>query len=91
MTFRDVERAVRKLEPEVRDTGDRICKVYCCGTVVGWTKVSRKQGRNSEVGPRLLALIPKQLEIERRLFEDIAGCTKGRREYLDARGHVGHP
>lgn len=88
MTFAEVERAVNKLAPEIRDRGDRIFTVRCGGGhITGWTKVSRKKGTNKDLGHYIEAAIPKQLGIARALWTDIAGCTKGRTEYLAARAH----
>lgn len=91
MTFAELQRAVAKLRPVTDETGDRILRVYCCDQLIGKTKVSRKQGRRRDVGPDILAAIPRQLNISRPLWAEIADCKKGRPEYLDARGHAGHP
>ncbi len=90
MTFEEIERAVAKLRPIIRNTGDRIFRVECCGTMLGWTKRSMRKGRGKDAGPDIVAAIPRQLNIESRLWREIAGCTKGRPDYLEARGHGGH-
>jgi len=90
VTFADLQRAVKKLQPIEDESGDRIFRVYCCGQLIGKTKTSRKQGRGSDVGPRILAAIPAQLNITRGLWLEIAACHKSRPEYLEARGHTGH-
>jgi hypothetical protein len=90
VTFAEVERAVRKLEPRITETGDRILRVYCpAGHKVGWTKVSRKSGSGKDVGRTIAAAIPNQLGITRLLFREIADCSKSRPEYLVATYHEG--
>lgn len=90
MTWDELERAVRKLDPETRDTGDRIWIIKCCGRTVGYCKRSRARGRKKDIGRVVAGQIPAELGIDRALWRDIAGCSKGRREYLEARGHSGH-
>jgi hypothetical protein len=91
MTWDELERAIRKLRPDERESGDRVWIVKCCGATIGWCKRSRGRGRNKDVGPRVRGLIPKELGIPRDLWEDIAACSKSRPEYLEALGHAGHP
>ena len=90
MTFDELERGVRKLGPVPDDGGDRFFRIYCCGTLIGKTKRSRKQGRKKDVGPGIASAIPRQLNIPRELWTEIYGCRAGRREYLEVGGHVGH-
>ena len=83
MTFDEIARAVRKLDPEERPTGDLQLLVKCrCGTLLGRTKVSQKRGGHKDAGPDIVAQIPRQLKIERPLWNDIASCTKGRADYV---------
>jgi hypothetical protein len=89
MNFADIERGVRKLQPTVRETDHRIFLVVCtCGTLLGRTKVSRKA--SDTVGKAIASSIPRQLNIPRSLWAEIAGCSKGRGEYLAHFGHAGH-
>ena len=46
----EVLRRIKELDPEIEDTGDRIFRVKCCGTLIGRSKVSRKKGRGKDVG-----------------------------------------
>ncbi len=91
MTWDELERAVAKLRPDERQSGDKVWVVKCCGTTIGWCKRSRGRGRRKDIGPDILSLVPKQLSISRVLWDEIAACRKGRPEYLEARGHAGHP
>ena len=88
MKIGEVEGGLRKLGARRRDTGDRVYTVRCdCGMWLGWTKLSR-QPRSRDLGPSLARLIPQQLNVDAAMWADIAGCTKGRDEYLVARGHA---
>ena len=92
-TFKELERAVAKLKPQVDDTGDRQLRVYCdrCGELLGRTKVSRRKGTGKDVGPMILGAVSRQLNVEAPLWRDILGCSKGRPEYVNARGHSHTP
>lgn len=90
MTTDEAVAGVRKLDPVSRDTGDRQYRLVCeCGTYLGWTKMSRKPG-NAHLGPWLEGAMAQQLGIEKALWRDIAACSKGRREFLAAHGHLHH-
>jgi hypothetical protein len=91
MTFAELERAIEKLKPEVRESGHRILSVKCCGILLGRSKVSRKKGSGKDVGATILSAIPGQLNVTSALWREIAGCTKARPEYLEYFGHKGHP
>lgn len=89
LTWRELEKRVRKLTTTYRDTGDRIYSVTCeCGTLLGTTKVGRHRGKHKDVGFPVLRQIPRQLKIESELWDDIVECTKSREDYIAARGHV---
>lgn len=90
LTWIELERRVRKLTKEYRDTGDRIYTVVCrCGMVLGTTKVGRHRGQKKDVGQPVMKQIPRQLKIDGPLWREIAGCSQGRPEYIAARGHEG--
>jgi hypothetical protein len=85
--FAEVERTVvRKLHAQVAESGDRMLRIYCdCGKLLGKTKVSRKP--SEQIGPTIAGAIPTQLGIDRTLWAEIFGCTKGWLEYQAAHPH----
>ena len=91
MTWDELERAIKKLRPDDRESGDRVWIVKCCGATIGWCKRSRAKGRKKDIGVTIRGQIPRQLQIPRPLWEDIAACSKSRPDYLEALGHAGHP
>ena len=89
LSWTELEDRIRKLTTDYRDRGDRIYSVTCtCGTLLGTTKVGRHRGARKEVGQAVLKQIPRQLKIDGPLWREIVGCTKARREYVVARGHI---
>ncbi len=87
MNFGDVERGVRKLDPEVRDTGDRIFNVFCDeGHWLARTKISRRPKK--DLGYDLQRAIPIQLGIPKDLWVEIVGCRKSREAFLMHHGHL---
>lgn len=88
MKFKDVERIVaQKLRAIASEKGDRMLRIYCdCGSLLGKTKVSRKP--REQIGHAIASAIPTQLGIDRYLWTDICGCTKGWLEYQAAVGHA---
>jgi hypothetical protein len=83
----EAARGLSKLEPSYRDTGDRQFRIVCeCGTYIAQTKMSRKRG-TVQLGDRLESAMASQLGVGTPLWRDIAGCTKGLREFLTAHGH----
>lgn len=87
MTADDADAGVKKLLPISRTTGDRQFRFVCdCGTVLGWTKMSRKLGTKN-LGANLESLMARQMGITSKLWRDIAGCKKGLDEFLKAQGH----
>ena len=84
MTTREATRGVNKLAPTSRESGDRIFEVRCdCGTKVGWTKLSRK-APGADLGNRLPSIMAHQLGISLELWRLLAGCQRGRPDYLEA-------
>lgn len=81
----EARRGVGKLVPSMRDTGDQIFTVKCdCGAKVGWTKLSKKPAGH-DLGGILEGLMAHQLGISIALWRSIAGCTRGRDDYLEVR------
>lgn len=88
LTWQELEKRIRKLTSNYRDTGDRIYSVDCeCGTLLGTTKVGRHRGKGKDVGHPVLRQIPRQLKIDGDLWDEIVACTKSRADYIAARGH----
>ncbi len=83
------ETAVRKLEPEARETGDRQFRIRCpAGHYLGFTKMSRKPG-GRDLSDQLQGLMCTQLGVPRSFWRDLAGCTKSRADYLALLDHAG--
>jgi len=81
--------AVDKLSPKKRDTGDRIFNVLCDGDhVIGWTKMSRRPS-GEDLSHNLEGLMVRQLQVTKPFWRELAGCTKGRSDYLALRDHAG--
>ena len=90
MTRDDAAAGLKKLDPVTRTTGDRQYRlVRDCGAYLGWTKMSRKLG-TAHLGAALEVAMAQQLGIRKALWREIAGCTRGLREFLVAHGHWHH-
>ena len=91
MTGDDAVAGLKKLPASARNTGDRQYRIVCeCGAYLGFTKMSRNTG-NRNISANLESLMARQMGISTRLWRDIAGCTKGLREFLTAQGHWHKP
>ena len=91
MTQGQALEGVKKLKASHRSTKHDHYSVTCdCGTYLGGTKMSRKPA-SMQLGASLESAMATQLGIQTGLWRDIAGCTKGLREYLTALGHQHGP
>lgn len=61
-------------------------RIICdCGQYLARTHLSHQTGgRDIDY---LASKMARQLGISLPVFQDIVGCSRGRRDYLDARGH----
>lgn len=87
MTVGDATNGLRKLGATQSNSHHRMFEVYCDGGhLVGATKISHKPAR-TQLGHNLISAMATQLQITRRLWTDIAGCTQDRLAYLTACNH----
>jgi hypothetical protein len=89
VNHREVENGIRKLDPKMRETGDRIFRVVCpAGHYLGQTKRSRQPG-GKDLSPILQGQMATQLHVSQAFFRELVGCTKGLQEYLELQDHAG--
>lgn len=80
LKHREIVRGLGKIGFEsTRKSKHEVFKLYVNGELFAQTLVSH--GR-SEVGDALLSRMARQIRVQKSLFEDICGCTKGRDDYF---------
>lgn len=91
MTHGEAADGLKKLDPAFRPGARHPqFRVSCdCGAYLGQTRMSRKRA-SVQLGAQLVSAMATQLGIDTRLWRDIAGCSKGQREFLTAHGHWHH-
>lgn len=87
MTIGEARHGLRKLGATESNKHHRIYVVYCdSGHLVGTTRMSHKP-TSTQLPQKLISAMAVQLQIPRRLWMDIAGCSQDRLGYLVARDH----